>query len=478
MVMPQVCASDRFAKAYKRATFCLQGLAVGAVRDFGNRYNADRPSVLRNYDRHALLPDQVIEIDISGGHRMLASLKRERLILLDMGGHEIVGRYDSSKLRTDLLNHTPAPESFHIDNSSELFIKNPGGTNPAYYQEEISSDWLYFLEDEQVAILEDIEYSIIEAGGTSHLIMGGPGTGKTSILVNLFHDLVDWGLRVGILFSDSLQSYLESSTSFPFSEFNVKGKRRSGLDVVLVDDPTSLRLALNRGERDSHVSIVVAFDPLQLPEDLTDRSLRSIEREYKTQRHVLKTCYRQKETVGETTKRVVDTIADSTPFLVEDRINRFRSDRNEITLISNELTFLNPSGYTQYYVDATTANLTAEISRVLEQRWAMWRHWPGLMVLVEGSELPAAAEKLLSPLAEEGYVHTVFGLDNIESVKGLEFQHVFIFIRNYTFNEIQNGFTGSGQAAYHRRRLLRIPFSRAKDSIVTFSMGEDWELTE
>jgi hypothetical protein len=36
---------------------------------------------------------------------------------------------------------------------------------------------------------------------------------------------------------------------------------------------------------------------------------------------------------------------------------------------------------------------------------------------------------------------------------------------------VEGGFKGSGQSVYNERRLLRIPFSRAKDSIVTFVVG-------
>jgi superfamily I DNA/RNA helicase len=62
-------------------------------------------------------------------------------------------------------------------------------------------------------------------------------------------------------------------------------------------------------------------------------------------------------------------------------------------------------------------------------------------------------------------------ISQLTEIKGLEFQHAFLFIGQALFRDLQEGFSGSGQATYHRRRLLRIPFSRAKDSLVTFVMA-------
>jgi hypothetical protein len=73
---------------------------------------------------------------------------------------------------------------------------------------------------------------------------------------------------------------------------------------------------------------------------------------------------------------------------------------------------------------------------------------------------------------QKNYVNIV-PFNEIKEVKGLEYQHVFVFIKKHLFDEIQSGFTGSGQREYHRRRLLRIPFSRAKDSLVTFAINSD-----
>ena len=61
--------------------------------------------------------------------------------------------------------------------------------DPIQLQEALNRHSIPGLKFKQIDILDEIEYSIIDTEGSTHLLMGGPGTGKTSILVNLFHNL-------------------------------------------------------------------------------------------------------------------------------------------------------------------------------------------------------------------------------------------------------------------------------------------------
>ena len=99
----------------------------------------------------------------------------------------------------------------------------------------------------------------------------------------------------------------------------------------------------------------------------------------------------------------------------------------------------------------------------------MWHHSQGLLVLLDNCELSKEANAVFKKLSRINYVKTL-SLDEAIDVKGLEFQHVFIFINKTLFDEIHNGFKGTGTRVYEKRRLLRIPFSRAKDSLVTFAL--------
>jgi hypothetical protein len=71
-----------------------------------------------------------------------------------------------------------------------------------------------------------------------------------------------------------------------------------------------------------------------------------------------------------------------------------------------------------------------------------------------------------------GRGYKVIGLKELRTVKGLEFQWVVLVIRKSLYHELQTGFTGSTQRIYHQRRLLRIPFTRARDGILTLVLPD------
>jgi len=63
---------------------------------------------------------------------------------------------------------------------------------------------------------------------------------------------------------------------------------------------------------------------------------------------------------------------------------------------------------------------------------------------------------------------SVVRLHDVERVKGLEFQHVFVAISAQEYQRLAAGVKGMGGHDYNQLKLLRIPVSRAKDSLVFF----------
>ena len=97
---PEITMSRRFDKAYRKCSARLQVLVEGAVHDFVNRIRSSPSQVSLNFDRLAKIPG-VLEVDVSGACRMLATWQNICLHLLDVGGHEIVPRYDKGKFFVD-----------------------------------------------------------------------------------------------------------------------------------------------------------------------------------------------------------------------------------------------------------------------------------------------------------------------------------------------------------------------------------------
>lgn len=464
----QIKNSDRFYKNYSKASLPLQGLAEGAIHDFVNRQRSEPKTFLHHYDQLVNLPGPVREIEISGGHRILALYSEGCLLLLDMGGHEIVGEYDINKLRNDLQKNKQAPPQFWPENRSKFLIPTSPDIPYKKYSDEISPEWLYYLEDEQYYVYDQIATAILNGKRQPHFIIGGPGTGKTCILLKLLRLFSEDNYQVGIIISNNLRAYIETSLS-NITQYCVNLYTYPSLDILLVDDPENIREILKSTDYHQLNTIIAAFDPLQLPYEFTDRKLKMVSSDFNVDQHVLNICYRQKEEIGKTTKHFIETIEDSTPFLKTEKIDKDQQSRAQLSRLSNDMTFVNPYGYTHPYLEYTAINLKTEVNRILENEWLMWKHWPGLLILLDGYDLSNEDYSALEPLLHRKYV-MILSAVQIEDIKGLEFQHVFIFVDKTIYEELINGFKGVGKKEYHRRRMYRIPFSRAKDSLVVFAV--------
>src|SRR5205085_7904142 len=161
-----------------------------------------------------------------------------------------------------------------------------------------------------------------------------------------------------------------------------------------------------------------------------------------------------------------DTIAASSPFLDEHKKQRHHEERSEVTRRANETIFVNPSGMVQNIVEPTADEWNKYWQHLyrLRRTGRLWDHWPPLLVITDPSaDIPRQWLSRLDAVA----THRT-ATDDLLSIKGLEYQHVLMLLSDRLYQSLEQGFEGSGQNAYNRYRLFRIPFSRAKDSLVTF----------
>lgn len=474
-----ILVSERFLKNYRRSNVNLQKLTEGAVHDLVNLYKSDSRIVSNNYDKLAHCKARIIEIDISGANRLLADYSENRITLLNMGDHDVPKRYTDHECQFDLMHAQKAPAQFYPEQKTNFFSNCPDKTVYRKYQDEMSAEWLYVLEKEQAKILEELEEKFLyTTQDFSTFIVGGPGTGKTCILLNLLKFCTEFDYRVGISISDEVMNYIEAATDADIARYRVNLKAMPELDLLLVDDPSHAELmqALELKKSKNAATIVAGFDPLQIDEAISDQDFGKICYDNKIEVRQLTQCYRQKENLGKNTKQIVEIIADSTPFVAEHKIQAFRSERKKLTNLSNNLEFVNPNGYLKTYENTTIADVRCEVNCIWNARELMWDHCQGLLILLGKCQLSSETEDLFKMLKRRNYVKTITFDENkfeqVNKIKGLEFQHVFAFINKNLYDELQNGFRGTGQNVYKQRRLLRIPFSRAKDSLVTFAIDD------
>jgi hypothetical protein len=234
---------------------------------------------------------------------------------------------------------------------------------------------------------------------------------------------------------------------------------------MLVDDPSDfveISGALDLVQSGTVQMLVLGFDPFQLRHPLTDDWLERKVTDFRVRVFPLDECYRQKANVGAQAKRVLETIALSSPFKASSKIARFRDERVGLTELANQLSFPNPHGYVEVYEDFSPEALSAETARI--RHGPTWSHWPYLLVVWDDELWHIAQNRPPTNSHEVTYVR----LHDVERVKGVEFQHVFVIITAKEYLRLAAGASGMGQREYDRLKLLRIPVSRAKDSLVFF----------
>ena len=119
---------------------------------------------------------------------------------------------------------------------------------------------------------------------------------------------------------------------------------------------------------------------------------------------------------------------------------------------------------------ATLEDFREELERVKGHQAGQWGYWPPLLVAVIDDGMDQLPPEWSRYLRSSGVHHHVLGPGELAKAKGVEYQHVFLIMGNELFKHLDAGFEGSGRNLYEHRRLLRIPYSRAKDSLALFAL--------
>jgi len=128
-----------------------------------------------------------------------------------------------------------------LSNNPQFFISYPDRSITLKYNEEVSTEWLYFLK-----VCKEICFWYCNKGGGwsfyghsvfSHFYYWRPRNWKTCILLNLLKYFADLGYDVRIVLSDNLTHYVEASTEANISQYRVSLNAICSLDFLLIDDP-------------------------------------------------------------------------------------------------------------------------------------------------------------------------------------------------------------------------------------------------
>jgi len=245
--------------------------------------------------------NRIIEVEANGGVRLLAGISPPNVYLLDMGPHDIEQQWDRIKTKTQWVqnrkaNAEPAGNLLSEGSANPFIPLSEYIGHPPIFPGEDTSEWVTFLDTQQyevtTSIIREIEdhYWGDRKSDSFWLILGGPGTGKTVVLLKILQKMLCAGADVGFSCSDAVYRNLKSTTGWVIPRYNPG----TNYDVLLFDDPSSLEILTEQHPKPEQKprALVYAFDPLQLSQMPTSSELSGVIERTKAREYPLSICYR------------------------------------------------------------------------------------------------------------------------------------------------------------------------------------------
>lgn len=436
---------------------------------------------------------QAYKTSVTSGDRLVFVLEQNQIILVDIGKHEVMDDYarmsksarnkdisscyevDSwfaKKLDKKLLEKSSMRSSSNTDKPkvdiSEIMNEEIQGEDFRYaFDEELDEKWVLFLDEQQAKVANEI-YKDLEAQVDKvkiHFILGGPGTGKTIVLLNIALRLENDGRAVSFELSPGVLKYLNSGS------LKVPGVNLGpGPGVVLlVDDPSDLQNMngiIRRAKSNKCKAIVIALDPLQWHEKEMPETFEKIWRDNENTTHKLDVCYRQAAGVAKKQLRLfASLLGKNSRFLVEEKQKREKIDLAPYLNLSLDMKFVDESGRYKLFLSNTQANFINEINRFRKREY-IWKHTHPV-AFVYHDDLPKAVRDYAKEYSL-GLNRIEFYFSDYKKTRGVEYQELFLFLDSEFWKKINDGQQGLKTSDWQQIACLHTLFSRPKDGLVIF----------
>lgn len=488
--MLEVRWTPRFKQKLERYNG-VQDYVAAKTAGLVRKYNADPVNwsySLEKLKDKSFKSTQVYRLPITSGDRLVFVIDDRSLILADIGNHDVMDEYSRMpKSSRDLdLSKASQPDKWFVrEMDGHLSQPKKNDTKPIVdlvkvlnesqasaserwlYEEELDEGWIQYLDQNQASVVEEVlhELDIDDDSLKVHFIYGGPGTGKTVVLLNLALQLSNQGRSVSFLLNDQVAKYLN------------RGKQKvPGVNLgfgpgvtVLLDDPATIDEfadAIRHAQSNKCRALVVGFDPLQWHERKMESKLKAICEKVDYSFSQLWICYRQSFGVAKKSIELTQAIFErSSRFLDQSKITAEKQELQEhIDLISG-MEFVDNSGRYMVYERDLVDNLNIEQSR-FKSRIDLWKHSPSACFIYED----ALIDKWRSVVKDEfsGANKQDLLLSKYPLIRGVEFQEVFLFLTAEFWKKINQGQNGLNSSNWEKLTSLHTIFSRAKDSLVIF----------
>lgn len=346
------------------------------------------------------------------------------------------------------------------------------------FTEEHFNEWIKFLDTPQEKIRDEILIALSgDLGHEVHFILGGPGTGKTMVLLDLascyplYADdepnlILPAGVKHYVRAHDPYIPGLDGNPSAP---------------VWLLDDPETFEIMVQRinEARVRKAKIVVAIDPSQWHKRRTIEKFHAYLEGHQHHRYELSKGYRQGGGVGGPAVQLVrNFLTKSSAFAADARFDLERTQASlweELCL--NQIEFADQSGILRIYDDSedVLADLMSELREM--QTFENYRNWPKTLVgWTSKTNLPPGVEKVLAEVQKEypGFQYRKRAYQQVMEVRGTEYDSAVLFVTAEQWGYLRSGIRGAGTEAWELVTPLLTFLTRAENRLAIFVVGYDW----
>lgn len=449
----------------KNRNFLTEGKVGQAAKELGITLQKDRLSKSGRLIHHKDEDGKLHFIDYDWDHTSVDELESQSVATLKK-------MFTNEDFRPELDEFVKLPRD-----GWRSGIQLRSGGNRDTYVEELYDDWIRFLDQEQQELRDQLFRELV--GGTAppiNLILGAAGTGKTMILLDLAHSLIkDAGTEVDLKLPSGVREYLAKSEDEYWFQ-----KAKSGR-IVLLDDPKDFESM----EREIHAArssgkvVVVSIDPTQWTHKRTRDQFWTFLQNPSVKTYELRTAYRQGGAVGMEALAMLSSFYNSASMFAAP--NNVASDQAKgkywEDLCLREARHVDDKGtFTVHLGVDTSEELETLLAEELEEvmRFDTERRWPKLLIGTWVSQkLPKGVTGVLADAqSRSGLTFRVRSFDEVEKVRGTEFESVILFLSESQFSNIQQGRTGLGGPDYQQSTRPLTFLTRAENRLTIFVLQD------
>ena len=182
--------------------------------------------------------------------------------------------------------------------------------------------------------------------------------------------------------------------------------------------------------------------------------------------HYLDVCYRQSKSVGQAALNFTENFLDNTsPFIADSKIANHKKLIDPLKRICiDNVSFVDDGGRIKVYDLNLNQNFEQELKRFLA-RDDKWTHWHPMLIVFDSPDTTMPQEWIE---AIRGNNIRYISLNQVDKIRGTEFQEIFVLLSAKTWKQLQEGVPGAGSYTWNKLISLHTVFTRSKDVTIIF----------